>query len=86
MTENGGLRPVPDDDTLNEWLQEQIDENDKALFTVLEDLTVSIENNKEAGRPSNFPYGRLLNYLRSDVSEPNLVRLLAAALWELARE
>ena len=80
-----GLTPVPSDDELNQWLQDQIDESDKMLFVVLEDLQLSIEDKKQKGEPVNFSYGKLLNYLASEqFTEPDRIRLLAAALWELA--
>ena len=80
-----GLTPVPSDDQLSEWLQQQIDENDEILYVVLGDLQLSIEDKKEKGEPVNFSYGKLLNYLASEhFTEPDRIRLLAAALWELA--
>ena len=88
MTERGGLSPVPDDAQIDHWLQERINENDLALFDILQDLKLSIKEKEEAGQPINFAYGKLLNYLASEqyFSNPQRIRLLAAALWELANE
>lgn len=82
-----GLTPVPSDDELERWLQDQIDESDKMLYVVLEDLKSSIEDKRQNGEPINFSYGKLLNFLASEYfTEPDRIRLLATALWELAKD
>lgn len=79
------MKPVPDDEQLAAWLQEQVDENDKKLLEVLMDLEETRIKRREEGPAEVFAYGKLLNFLRSEeFTEPDLIRLCAAALWELS--
>lgn len=77
-----GLTPIPTDANVEYFLQELSGDNHEKLINVLEDLRRTLAQTQEAGEPTIFAYGKLLNFLAAN-KKPDMVRLLAAALWEL---
>lgn len=79
-----GVTPVPNDADIESFLSELCGENNDDLQTILADMKNTIIQTENAGQPCIYAYGKLLNFLASDaLSEPKMVRLLAAAIWEL---
>lgn len=80
-----GLTPIPTDANVTEFLQQLWAEHNEQLSTIVGELQQTIAQTEDVGEPDIFAYGKLLNYLASsEVTKPDLIRLLAAALWELA--
>lgn len=78
-----GVTPVPNDVDIEIFLSELCAENNDDLQEILTDMIRTIEQTEEEGQPAIYAYGKLLNFLASDaMSEPKIVRLLAAAIWE----
>jgi hypothetical protein len=85
MDRRVGLTPVPDNANVEAFLQSVAEDHDQELFHVLVDMKATIEQTHEAGEPAIFAYGKLLNFLASDkLTDPDRLKLLAAALWELS--
>lgn len=79
-----GLTPIPTDANIEYFLNDLYANHRKKLNEVLLDMAGTIERTEAVGEPAIFSYAKLLNYLSSEqVKKPELIRLLAAALWEL---
>lgn len=77
-----GLTPIPTDANVEYFLQQLSGDNHEKLINLLEDLRRTMAQTSEAGEPTIFAYGKLLNYLAA-AKKPDMIRWLAAALWEL---
>lgn len=79
-----GLTPIPTDANVDQFLEDLWREHSQELERLLGDMKRTIEQTEDDGEPAMFAYGKLLNYLASDEAKrPKLIRLLAAAIWEL---
>jgi hypothetical protein len=79
-----GLRPVPPDAVLEEYIKETIKKDEERLNGQLELLWDAVEESLEKGQPEVFAYAKLLNFLASDtLDRPDLVHLCASAMWKL---
>jgi hypothetical protein len=79
-----GLIPIPTDANIEFFLEDLRQDHKKLLDALLDDLAKTVEETAEGGQPPIFAYGKLMNYLSShEVKKPELIRLLAVALWEL---
>ena len=79
-----GLRPVPPDAVLEEYISKTIAKDISVLDGQLEFLWDAVEDCLDKGQPEVFAYARMLNFLASDtLSKPELVHMCAAAMWKL---
>jgi hypothetical protein len=79
-----GLRPVPPDAVLEEYIKQTIASDLERLNGQLELLWDAVEESLEKGQPEVFAYAKLLNFLASDtLDRPDLVHLCAASMWKL---
>jgi hypothetical protein len=77
-----GPRPVPDDESLSEFLDGMFLKNEKVLQEKMGELRDTITETLQKGEPRPFAYAKLLNYLNAQ-DYPQLVYLCAAAMWQL---
>ena len=79
-----GLRPVPPDAAIEEFLNETISKDTEVLEGQIEQLWDTVEESLNNYQPENFSYGKMLNFLAgNEMSKPDLVHLCAAAMWKL---
>lgn len=78
------IHPVPDDQEIADYLNELIGIDMVELKKLCEEYTEGEQHCIENGQPAIFVYGQALNKLRAQLKE-DLVHMLAAALWELAK-
>lgn len=79
-----GFTPIPTDANIQFWLDDLVADHKTLLDALLNDLARTVEETAEKGQPPIFAYAKMMNYLASEqVKKPEVVRLLAAALWEL---
>lgn len=83
MGDTVGLTPVPKDGDLVPFIKSLIEDHRELLFQTREELEATIEQTEFAQEPPEFTYAKLLNYLAQGISQPDLINLCAAALWEL---
>lgn len=84
MDKRIGFQVVPDDVNIAEFLEETKSGHEDRLEEILQQLLDTIKETKNNNQPVIFAYGKLLNYLASGaISEPDIHKILAAALWEL---
>lgn len=84
MRKRVGFQPIPDDVNVADYLRETERKHSAELEEILEELRRTMSDTTSIGQPAIFAYGKLLNFLAAGVlSEPELHKLLAAALWEL---
>lgn len=78
-----GIRKIPSDADLEKFLEslikEYLDETDKTVG----ELNETIKETEDSGQPSSFAFAKMLNYLAT-LEKPELIELLAGALWHLA--
>lgn len=85
MKRRVGITPIPTDANVEHFLEGLRSDNQDSLDAVLSDMRKTIAQTEHVGEPVVFAYGKLLNYLAStEVRKPDLIRLLAAAIWELS--
>lgn len=77
-----GLRPIPDGN-IAEFLEQLIKDHCEQADDVVEELNETIKETEDSGQPSEFAFGKLLNYLATK-SQPELIEICAGALWNLA--
>lgn len=82
MARRIGLKPVPNDTQLAEFLNQAISENEKLLNETLDELKETITDTINKNEPEVFAYGKMCNYLAS-LSPVERIALSAAALWRL---
>jgi hypothetical protein len=79
--------PVPDDENIAEWLDEKEEIHEAIVNEMLDAINGVIDQTRSEGEPDIFAYGKLLNYLAStDIKQPELIAICAAALWWLHGE
>lgn len=83
MSRNVGFTPVPDDADLDKFFTQMALENHEEMISMLEELRATIIQTEREGEPSMFTYGKMINKLFT-LEMPEMIRLLAATLWELA--
>lgn len=76
-----GLVPVPGDSPLGEFIDKMIATDIELLQEKLGELNLTVEETKESEQPESFAYAKLMNYLATVISHPDLLHLCAAALW-----
>lgn len=83
MVNHIGLVPVPGDEPLSEFIEKMIKGDTELLGKKLGELDLTVKETKEQDQPDNFAYAKLMNYLATVISHPDLIHLCAAALWEI---
>ena len=84
MEKRVGFQIVPEDVNVAEFLEEIKTAHEDKLEGILQQLLDTIKETKNNNQPVIFAYGKLLNYLASGtLSELEVHKILAAALWEL---
>jgi hypothetical protein len=85
MVRRIGLTPVPDDADVTKFLENVRSENSQEMEAFLAELKKTLQETENSGQPEVFAYGKMLNYLATEesVTQPWLINILAAALWEL---
>jgi hypothetical protein len=79
-----GLRPVPPDAVLEEFINQMILEDIKTCNGQMDLLADAVEETGWKDQPKAFAYAKLLNFLASEtLSKLELVHLCAAAMWRL---
>ena len=82
MTRRIGLHQVPDDADMAKFLEELLANAKKELARLITEFDEVLEYGEEEGEPKIFGYARLLNHL-SETKNPELVRMLSAAVWAM---
>ena len=85
MVRRIGPNPVPDDVSVEQFLDSIQKENHAEMGEFLAELRKTLSEAENSGQPEIFAYGKMLNYLATEesVTQPWLINTLAAALWEL---
>lgn len=85
MVRRIGPNPVPDDVSVEQFLEGIRAENRTEMGEFLAELRKTLSETENSGQPEIFAYGKMLNYLATEesVTQPWLINTLAAALWEL---
>ena len=83
MANTIGLTPVPKDGELVPFIKSLIEDHREFLSKTREELNGTIEQTESIQEPGEFAYAKLLNYLAQGITQPDLINLCAAALWEL---
>lgn len=85
MVRRIGPNPVPDDVSVETFLESVRKENFEEMGEFLGELKKTLAETENSGQPEVFAYGKMLNYLATEesVTQPWLINILAAALWEL---
>lgn len=81
-----GLRAIPGDITdegMDFFLETVIKEYSNKATQVVGELNETIRETEDSGQPYSFAMGKMLNYL-ANFEKPELIELLAGALWHLA--
>lgn len=80
-----GLTPVPDDVKIETFLKDIIYKNREEMENFLKELIKTVDETEDSGQPNEFAYGKMMNYLATEesVTQPWLINMLAAAMWEL---
>ena len=81
-----GLRAIPGnitDEGLDLFLETVIKEYSEKTKQKVEELKETIRETEDSGQPYSFAAGKMLNYLAT-LEKPELIELLAGALWHLA--
>lgn len=81
-----GLRAIPGDipdEGLDFFLESVIKEYCAKTTEKVAELNETIKETEDSGQPYSFAMGKMLNYLAT-LEKPELIELLAGALWHLA--
>lgn len=84
MAGKGHLSPVRDDDKVESLLNVMVADDADKLAAIMEQFRDTVVQTESDGQPEVFAYAKAMNFLRSgDVGLPEMVHLLAAAMWKL---
>lgn len=76
-----GIRAIPDDADIAQFLGNLAEEYKKKSDDVGDQLIETIDDSIAENQPPIFAFGKLLNYLAT-LEKPELIELLAGSLWK----